>query len=135
MLRAQEQKYSDVTQDLSDCKYQLAEQRREINLLKDRMRSLRLMPSACGVGGAGLSSVGGAGGSSGGSGDHRGAAAAGASGVSSGGQARTVTNQIQDDEVVRWSGSLTRARVTRWGGMISTPDAVLQVKKKERSGI
>ena len=26
----------------------------------------------------------------------------------------------------RWVSSLTPARVTRWGGMISTPDAVLQ---------
>jgi E3 ubiquitin-protein ligase NRDP1 len=26
----------------------------------------------------------------------------------------------------RWSVSLQLARVTRWGGMISTPDAVLQ---------
>ena len=26
----------------------------------------------------------------------------------------------------RWSNSLQAARVTRWGGMISTPDAVLQ---------
>ncbi len=26
----------------------------------------------------------------------------------------------------RWSGNLQLARVTRWGGMISTPDAVLQ---------
>jgi E3 ubiquitin-protein ligase NRDP1 len=27
---------------------------------------------------------------------------------------------------VRWCASLSGARVTRWGGMISTPDAVLQ---------
>jgi len=26
----------------------------------------------------------------------------------------------------RWAGSLQLTRVTRWGGMISTPDAVLQ---------
>lgn len=26
----------------------------------------------------------------------------------------------------RWANSLQRARVTRWGGMISTPDSVLQ---------
>ena len=32
------------------------------------------------------------------------------------------------DEVRLWCSSLPIARVTRWGGMISTPDAVLQVR-------
>lgn len=40
---------------------------------------------------------------------------------------RAIADQMEQDEVVRWSASLARARVTRWGGMISTPDAVLQV--------
>ena len=31
---------------------------------------------------------------------------------------------------MRWAGTLPRARVTRWGGMISTPDAVLQVRAR-----
>ena len=31
---------------------------------------------------------------------------------------------------MRWAGTLPRARVTRWGGMISTPDAVLQAMIK-----
>ncbi|GAB6031765.1 E3 ubiquitin-protein ligase NRDP1 [Chamberlinius hualienensis] len=43
---------------------------------------------------------------------------------------RAFANRIEQDEVVsllhRWSSSLPRARVTRWGGMISTPDAMLQ---------
>lgn len=30
------------------------------------------------------------------------------------------------DEVIQWIQTLPQARVTRWGGMISTPDAVLQ---------
>ena len=30
-------------------------------------------------------------------------------------------DQIEDDEIMRWAGTLPRARVTRWGGMISTP--------------
>ncbi|XP_013785483.1 E3 ubiquitin-protein ligase NRDP1-like [Limulus polyphemus] len=34
------------------------------------------------------------------------------------------------DEISRWSSSLQRARVTRWGGMISTPDIVLQAMVK-----
>lgn len=40
---------------------------------------------------------------------------------------RALADQMERDEVVRWANSLTRARVTRWGGMISTPDEVLQV--------
>lgn len=39
---------------------------------------------------------------------------------------RALTDQMENDEVVRWAQSLQPARVTRWGGMISTPDAVLQ---------
>lgn len=40
---------------------------------------------------------------------------------------RAIADQMERDEVVRWSLTLTRARVTRWGGMISTPDDSLQV--------
>lgn len=40
---------------------------------------------------------------------------------------RAIADQMERDEVVRWSNTLPRARVTRWGGMISTPDDVLQV--------
>jgi len=31
-----------------------------------------------------------------------------------------------NDEIIRWSSTLNIARITRWGGIISTPDAVLQ---------
>lgn len=40
---------------------------------------------------------------------------------------RAVADELERDEVERWSNSLPRARVTRWGGMISTPDEYLQV--------
>ena len=43
---------------------------------------------------------------------------------------RALQDQIEDDDVMRWAGTLPRARVTRWGGMISTPDAVLQAMIK-----
>ena len=33
---------------------------------------------------------------------------------------------VSSSSSCRWSGNLQFARVTRWGGMISTPDAVLQ---------
>lgn len=42
-------------------------------------------------------------------------------------QMRAIADQMEQDEVVRWASCLSRARVTRWGGMISTPDAMLQV--------
>ncbi|KAG8195397.1 hypothetical protein JTE90_001409 [Oedothorax gibbosus] len=38
----------------------------------------------------------------------------------------SITAPLEVDDTVRWSNSLQRARVTRWGGMISTPDSVLQ---------
>lgn len=41
---------------------------------------------------------------------------------------RAVADQMEREEVLFWSNSLQRARVTRWGGMISTPDELLQVK-------
>lgn len=40
---------------------------------------------------------------------------------------RAIADQMERDEVLRWSNTLSRARVTRWGGMISTPDEILQV--------
>lgn len=40
---------------------------------------------------------------------------------------REIADQMERVEVIRWSGTLPRARVTRWGGMISTPDDALQV--------
>ncbi|XP_044760518.1 E3 ubiquitin-protein ligase NRDP1 isoform X1 [Coccinella septempunctata] len=39
---------------------------------------------------------------------------------------RAIADAMERDEVVRWSNTLQRARVNRWGGMISTPDEVLQ---------
>lgn len=45
---------------------------------------------------------------------------------------RAIADQMEREEVVRWSDTLARARVTRWGGMISTPDDSLQVCKLAR---
>lgn len=41
-------------------------------------------------------------------------------------QMRQLQTEMEQDEILRWCETLTPARVTRWGGMISTPDAVLQ---------
>lgn len=40
---------------------------------------------------------------------------------------RDIAEQMERDEIAKWSATLPRARVTRWGGMISTPDELLQV--------
>lgn len=40
---------------------------------------------------------------------------------------KALAEQMERDDVVRWSNSLTRARILRWGGIISTPDPELQV--------
>lgn len=47
---------------------------------------------------------------------------------------RVLADQMEREEVSRWAASLARARVTRWGGMISTPDDVLQVRGYEIPG-
>ncbi|XP_031828418.1 E3 ubiquitin-protein ligase NRDP1 elgi isoform X2 [Nomia melanderi] len=39
-------------------------------------------------------------------------------------------NYVESVEIERWSASLPRAKVTRWGGMISTPDRTLQAMIK-----
>ena len=69
-------------------RYALTEQKRELQILKEMVRTVR----------------------------------------HGGGAVRGIQDQMEDDEIVRWAGTLPRARVTRWGGMISTPDAVLQEK-------
>ncbi|XP_012287403.1 E3 ubiquitin-protein ligase NRDP1 isoform X2 [Orussus abietinus] len=46
---------------------------------------------------------------------------------------RAIADQMERDEVLRWSATLPRARVTRWGGMISTPDELLQVTMIRRT--
>uniref|UniRef100_A0A0A9W4D3 E3 ubiquitin-protein ligase NRDP1 n=1 Tax=Lygus hesperus TaxID=30085 RepID=A0A0A9W4D3_LYGHE len=43
---------------------------------------------------------------------------------------RAMADEMERNEVIRWSNSLVRARVTRWGSMISTPDALLQAMIK-----
>jgi hypothetical protein len=39
-----------------------------------------------------------------------------------------LNDELERDEIERWSNTLPQARVTRWGGMISTPDEYLQVR-------
>jgi len=90
IVRDQGESLSKAQQDMSDMRYALTEQKREMQLLKELVRAMRA--SNPGV--------------------------------------RALQDQIEDDDIMRWSATLPRARVTRWGGMISTPDAVLQAMIK-----
>ncbi|XP_067008703.1 E3 ubiquitin-protein ligase NRDP1 isoform X2 [Anabrus simplex] len=113
LVHSQQQKLADFQQEMVEQRFQISEQKRELQLLKlpaesvapltlwprtdsrlpwdkDFMRAMRISNPAM----------------------------------------RAIADQMERDEVVRWSNSLTRARVTRWGGMISTPDEVLQAMIK-----
>lgn len=70
--------------------------RREMNIMKDVLQAIRNNAAASGATGLNLSSL-----------------------IPS-------LDTYELDEVDRWVQMLPRARVTRWGGMISTPDTVLQ---------
>lgn len=88
LIQSQQQKLTDMKRELGEQQLQINEHKREIHLLKDFMRALRVSNPAM----------------------------------------RAIADQMERDDVVRWSASLPRARVTRWGGMISTPDELLQVQ-------
>ncbi|XP_044017483.1 E3 ubiquitin-protein ligase NRDP1 isoform X1 [Aphidius gifuensis] len=90
LIQSQHQKLSDMKREIGEQQFQINEQRREINLLKDFMRAMRVSNPAM----------------------------------------RALADQMERDEVIRWSATLPRARVTRWGGMISTPDELLQTMIK-----
>lgn len=89
-VRDQADRLSKHQQEMLDMRYALTEQKREIQMLRELVKAMRI----------------------------------------SNPNARAIAEQIEDDDVVRWAGTLPRARVTRWGGMISTPDAVLQAMIK-----
>ncbi|XP_041374628.1 E3 ubiquitin-protein ligase NRDP1-like [Gigantopelta aegis] len=79
-------KMSEMISQMEEQKLALNEQKREICLLKEYMRSMRV----------------------------------------SNPRMREIQATIENEDVIRWVSVLHPARVTRWGGMISTPDAVLQ---------
>lgn len=94
LIQTQQQKLNDFQQDLTEQRFIINEQKRELQLLKEFMRAMRISNPAM----------------------------------------RAIADAMERDEVLRWSNSLTRARVTRWGGMISTPDEVLQRMIKRTLG-
>ncbi|XP_032690220.1 E3 ubiquitin-protein ligase NRDP1 isoform X2 [Odontomachus brunneus] len=90
LIQSQQQKMTDMKREISEHQLQINEHKREIHLLKDFMRALRVSNPTM----------------------------------------RAIADQMERDDVVRWSATLPRARVTRWGGMISTPDELLQTMIK-----
>jgi len=91
LVREQADRMGEFQQDMADMRYALTEQKREVQLLKEMVRSIR---------------------------------------VSNPPGIRAMADQLEENDVMRWTNTLPRARVTRWGGMISTPDAVLQAMIK-----
>lgn len=96
IIQNQNLKLVELQSQIDDQRQQLNEQKREIQVLKDVMRTVRVLniPQA-------LPAV-----------------------------LDDATHQqsmaYQSDELREWILSIPQARVTRWGGMISTPDAILQ---------
>jgi E3 ubiquitin-protein ligase NRDP1 len=88
LCHSQQQKLAELKTEITDQNLTINELKRELNLIKDFMRAMRVSNPAM----------------------------------------RAIADQMERDEVLRWSNSLPRARVTRWGGMISTPDDSLQVE-------
>lgn len=87
VIHSQQQKLTDMKNEISDQNLLINELKREFQLFKELVRAMRVSIPAM----------------------------------------RAIADQMEREEVIRWSGSLARARVTRWGGMISTPDEALQV--------
>ncbi|XP_066263401.1 E3 ubiquitin-protein ligase NRDP1-like isoform X1 [Branchiostoma lanceolatum] len=103
VVSQQQVKLSEFQSELAEQKRTIQDQKREIQMLKEYMRAIRASNQPL---------------------------------------TRAIEDQMESDEVgavpplvgrrclsqevLRWVRSLQTARVTRWGGMISTPDAVLQ---------
>ncbi|XP_071444547.1 E3 ubiquitin-protein ligase NRDP1 [Hetaerina americana] len=90
LIHTQQQKLGDFQQGMAEMRFQISEQKRELQLLKDFMRAMRISNPAM----------------------------------------RAIADRMERDEVIRWSNTLVRARVTRWGGMISTPEVALRTLVK-----
>lgn len=86
VVQQQQQRIAELEKTSAEHKHQLAEQKRDIQLLKAYMRAIRSVNP----------------------------------------NLQNLEETIEYNEILEWVNSLQPARVTRWGGMISTPDAVLQ---------
>lgn len=124
LVQSQAVRVDELHAELAAVRQALDELRRELQIVKDPARMFRAAAAAAAAAGGSLGGRGGGGLGGGGGGmlardqhDHHQLMGGGGSSSSGGGTT---------DEVLRWLASLPHARVTRWGGMISTPDAVLQ---------
>ncbi|CAO1391773.1 unnamed protein product [Diamesa serratosioi] len=90
LCHSHQQKLTELKTEVADQNLTINELKRELNLIKDFMRAMRVSNPAM----------------------------------------RAIADQMERDEVLRWANTLPRARVTRWGGMISTPDDALQMMVK-----
>lgn len=86
MMSQMQTRFTDMQTESMELKIQLTEQKREIQMLKELLRSMRVSTP----------------------------------------RIREIQTTLENEDVIRWVSGLQPARVTRWGGMISTPDAVLQ---------
>ncbi|XP_048776205.1 E3 ubiquitin-protein ligase NRDP1-like [Ostrea edulis] len=86
LVQQQASRITEMQTEITEHKLNISEQKRELQLLKEYMRSMRV----------------------------------------SNPRMREIQSEMENADVLRWVSSLQTARVTRWGGMISTPDAVLQ---------
>ncbi|XP_044240648.1 E3 ubiquitin-protein ligase NRDP1 isoform X2 [Ursus americanus] len=86
VVQQQQTRIAELEKSSAEHKHQLAEQKRDIQLLKAYMRAIRSVNP----------------------------------------NLQNLEETIEYNEILEWVNSLQPARVTRWGGMISTPDAVLQ---------
>nr|XP_009912265.1 PREDICTED: E3 ubiquitin-protein ligase NRDP1 isoform X1 [Haliaeetus albicilla]XP_009912266.1 PREDICTED: E3 ubiquitin-protein ligase NRDP1 isoform X1 [Haliaeetus albicilla]XP_009912267.1 PREDICTED: E3 ubiquitin-protein ligase NRDP1 isoform X1 [Haliaeetus albicilla] len=86
VVQQQQTRIAELEKTSAEHKHQLAEQKRDIQLLKAYMRAIRSVNP----------------------------------------NLQNLEETIEYNEILEWVNSLQPARVTRWGGMISTPDAVRQ---------
>ncbi len=119
LVEEQSAAIQELRVDQANLKVQLTEQKREIQILKDYIRNLQSVhspnsPPSAGPPSALLlpPSLNGSNGS--------------LVGLARTGGGNNSSDQ-QQEEIRAWVQTMRVARVTRWGGMISTPDAVLQV--------
>ncbi|CAM9947541.1 unnamed protein product, partial [Bubo scandiacus] len=94
VVQQQQTRIAELEKTSAEHKHQLAEQKRDIQLLKAYMRAIRSVNP----------------------------------------NLQNLEETIEYNEILEWVNSLQPARVTRWGGMISTPDAVLQAVHQALAG-
>jgi len=108
LIKAQDEKISELQRSVGDANYQLTEYRREISILKDQVQNNTRVLNQQSVGRLRSSF------------DRLRISATDTD------RERSLAARMQEADSIRtWCNSLPRAKVTRWGGMISTPNSDL----------